>query len=61
MNREAVEKTIREFQQREGVEIDVVYAGCGTLVGKMQASQQGVPDIFMTCDATYLDLSLIHI
>jgi molybdate transport system substrate-binding protein len=39
------------------VEVDVVYAGCGTLVGKMQASQQGVPDIFMTCDATYLDMA----
>ena len=57
VNREAVEPTLREFRQREGVEIDVVYAGCGTLVGKMQASQQGVPDIFMTCDATYLDMA----
>ena len=57
VNREAVEPTLREFQQREGVEVDVVYAGCGTLVGKMQASQQGVPDIFMTCDATYLDMA----
>ncbi|MED5380930.1 MAG: extracellular solute-binding protein [Verrucomicrobiota bacterium] len=57
VNREAVELTLREFQQREGAEIDVVYAGCGTLVGKMQASRQGVPDIFMTCDATYLDMA----
>ena len=57
VNREAVEPTLREFRQREGVEIDVVYAGCGTLVGKMQASQKGVPDVFMTCDATYLDMA----
>jgi ABC-type molybdate transport system substrate-binding protein len=57
VNREAVEKTIREFQQREGCEIDVVYAGCGTLVGKMQTGEQGLPDIFMTCDASYLDMA----
>ncbi len=57
VNREAVEKTIREFQKREGARIDVVYAGCGTLVGKMQTSEQGLPDIFMTCDASYLNMA----
>jgi len=57
VNREALAKTIREFQQREGCEIDVVYAGCGTLVGKMQTGEQGLPDIFMTCDASYLDMA----
>ena len=57
VNREAVEKTIREFQQREGCEIDVVYAGCGTLVGKMQTGDQGLPDLFLTCDASYLDMA----
>ena len=57
VNREAVEKTISEFQQREGARIDVVYAGCGTLVSKMQTGDQGLPDIFMTCDASYLDMA----
>ncbi|HJN89971.1 MAG TPA: substrate-binding domain-containing protein [Verrucomicrobiota bacterium] len=57
VNREAVEKTIREFQQREGASIDVVYAGCGTLVGKMQTGEHGLPDVFMTCDASYLDMA----
>ncbi len=56
VNREAIEKTIKEFQQREGCTIDVVYAGCGTLVGKMQTGEQGLPDLFMTCDASYLDM-----
>ena len=56
VNREAVEKTINEFKQREGCEIDIVYAGCGTLVGKMQTGDQGLPDLFMTCDASYLDM-----
>ncbi len=57
VNREAVEKTIREFQQREGASIDVVYAGCGTLVSKMQTGEHGLPDIFMTCDMAYLDMA----
>ena len=56
VNREAVEKTINEFREREGCEIDIVYAGCGTLVGKMQTGDQGLPDLFMTCDASYLDM-----
>jgi len=55
VNREAVEKTIREFATREGCDIDVVYAGCGTLVSKMKTGDVGLPDLFMTCDATYLD------
>ena len=32
VNREAVEKTIKEFKEREGCEVEVTYAGCGTLV-----------------------------
>ncbi len=55
VNREAVQKTIAEFEQREGCDVDVVYAGCGTLVGKMQTGDQGLPDLFVTCDASYLD------
>ena len=57
VNREAVEKTIREFEAREGCLITMVYAGCGTLVGKMQTGDKGLPDLFMTCDATYLDMA----
>lgn len=57
VNREAVEKTIREFEAREGCVITMVYAGCGTLVGKMQTGEKGLPDLFMTCDATYLDMA----
>jgi molybdate transport system substrate-binding protein len=57
VNREALEKTIREFETREGCVITMVYAGCGTLVGKMQTGEQGLPDLFMTCDATYLDMA----
>ena len=55
VNREAVKKTIEEFEAREGCTVDVVYAGCGTLVSKMQTGDQGLPDLFVTCDASYLD------
>jgi molybdate transport system substrate-binding protein len=55
VNREAVEKTIREFMEREGCEVRTVYDGCGTLVSKMQTSDIGLPDVFLTCDASYLD------
>ena len=57
VNREAVERTIKEFEAREGCVIDMVYAGCGTLVGKMQTGEQGLPDLFMTCDSSYLDMA----
>ena len=59
VNREAVQRTITEFQEREGCVVDVVYAGCGTLVGKMQTGDQGLPDLFVTCDASYMDKAQI--
>jgi len=37
--------------------VNMVYAGCGTLVGKMQIGDQGLPDVFMTCDAEYLNMA----
>jgi len=55
VNREALEKTIMEFKEREGCEVEVTYAGCGTLVSKMQPGGNSIPDLFMTCDASYLD------
>ena len=55
VNREAVMKTISEFEEREGCTVNVVYAGCGTLVSKMQTGDQGLPDLFVTCDASYMD------
>lgn len=55
VNREAVEKTIKEFKEREGCEVEVTYAGCGTLVSKMQPGGNSIPDLFMTCDVSYLD------
>ena len=52
VNRKAVEKTVAEFEQREGCRIDVTYAGCGTLVGQINSGQKS--DIYFTCDASFL-------
>jgi len=61
VNRGAVEKTLKEFQLREGVQIRSQFAGCGTLVGVMKSirsgeKQAGFPDAYMTCDKTFYDL-----
>jgi ABC-type molybdate transport system substrate-binding protein len=55
----AIEDTIRAFERREGLpegNVRVVYNGCGTLVGQMQAG--GRPDAFFACDARYFDNKL---
>lgn len=55
VNRDAVDETIREFESREGCVVQVQYAGCGTLVGNIQTGSAGVPNVFLTCDASYMD------
>jgi ABC-type molybdate transport system substrate-binding protein len=60
VNKVAVDKTISEFAKREGVTIDITYAGCGTLVSSMAgidngSSDKSFPDAFMTCDKSYFD------
>ena len=52
VNRPAVEKSIQEFEAREGVRITPVYNGCGILVGQMKAG--GRPDVYLTCDASFV-------
>lgn len=56
VNRHAVESTLADFEAREGCEIRVMYAGCGTLVQAIEAGEQGLPDTFLTCDASYLGM-----
>ena len=60
VNREAIEQTIKSFQKREGCEVSVQYAGCGTLVSgirtiKSDDGKGGMPDAFMTCDVSYMN------
>lgn len=57
INKKAVDKTISEFEEREGVTINTQYDGCGTLVTSIaaQKSQHTFPDAFLTCDKSYFE------
>lgn len=60
VNRRAVEKIVADFSRREGVTINTVYDGCGTLTGRMktidrQLPELGFPDVYMACDLYYLE------
>ena len=60
VNRNAVQQTLREFSEREGIEIRTQFGGCGTLVSTMMGiksgeSEAGFPDVYMTCDKTFYD------
>jgi molybdenum ABC transporter molybdate-binding protein len=52
MNRVAVEKTLNQFEQREGIHLTRVYNGCGILVAQMKAG--GRPDAYLTCDQSFV-------
>lgn len=53
LNRIAIQDTLRDFEQREGVNVNVVYNGCGILVGMMKVG--GLPDAYFSCDVSYLE------
>jgi molybdenum ABC transporter molybdate-binding protein len=53
MLRPAIEKTITDFEQREGVRVTRVYNGCGILVAQMKAGQ--VPDAYFACDSEFMN------
>ncbi len=52
MLRPAIEDTIVEFEQREGVRVSRVYNGCGILVAQMKTGQQ--PDVYFACDTEFM-------
>lgn len=53
MLRPAVEKTIIEFEEREGVQVTRVYNGCGILVAQMKGGLH--PDAYFACDTEFMD------
>ncbi|MEE2885994.1 MAG: substrate-binding domain-containing protein [Planctomycetota bacterium] len=53
MLRPAIEKTLSEFEDREGIIIERVYNGCGILVSQMRTGV--LPDAYFACDQTFLD------
>ncbi len=52
MLRPGIEKTLSEFEQREGCRITTVYNGCGILVAQMRAGQR--PDAYFSCDTSFM-------
>ena len=52
MLRSGIEKTLKEFEQREGCRIVTVYNGCGILVAQMRAGQR--PDAYFSCDTSFM-------
>lgn len=52
VNRLAIEDTLKRFQEREGVQIDTVYNGCGILVGQMKLGER--PDAYFACDVSFI-------
>jgi ABC-type molybdate transport system substrate-binding protein len=53
MLRPAIEKTITDFEEREGVRVTRVYNGCGILVAQMKAGE--VPDAYFACDSEFMN------
>jgi molybdenum ABC transporter molybdate-binding protein len=53
MLRPAIERTLREFEQREGCEVTRVYNGCGFLVAQMKGGAR--PDLYFACDESFLN------
>ncbi len=58
VNRPAVEKTLAEFAEREGVTVTTVFNGCGVLCATMQAmtdtSNPKFPDAYYACDLCFV-------
>ncbi len=52
MLRPAIDDTITEFEQREGIRVTRVYNGCGILVAQMKAGQH--PDAYFACDTEFM-------
>ena len=52
VNRVAIEKTLKEFQKREGIDLNVKYNGCGIIVGEIKAGDR--PDAYFACDASFM-------
>jgi len=56
VNRDAISPSIKAFEKREGCVVETQFAGCGTLVGSIRSGPEFQPDLFMTCDASYLSM-----
>jgi molybdenum ABC transporter molybdate-binding protein len=55
MLRPAIDKTVADFEEREGVKVTRIYNGCGILVAQMKTAK-GSPDAYFACDREFLDM-----
>ena len=53
MLRPAIDETVNELEEREGVRVTRIYNGCGILVAQMKAGME--PDAYISCDQTFID------
>lgn len=53
MLRPAIEKSLKDFEAREGVRITTVYNGCGILTAQMKAGEK--PDAYFSCDTSFMN------
>jgi len=60
MLKPAIDDLLKRFQEREGVEITTVYAGCGIHVAQMKAmkkkteASEQFPDAYFACDVSFM-------
>ncbi len=60
MLKPAIDDLLKRFQQREGVDINTIYAGCGIHVAQMKAMKGGqiksshFPDAYFSCDVSFM-------
>jgi len=53
MLRPAIKKSLKEFEEREGVSISTIFNGCGVLVSQMKAGAK--PDCYLSCDTKFME------
>ena len=57
VNRLAIEESVKEFREREGVEVATIFGGCGSLTAQMKTvwDTPRFPDVYFACDRVYMD------
>lgn len=58
VNRIAIEDTVRQFEEREGVSVSRVYNGCGILTAQIRSGQR--PDAYFACDVPFMTSVSAH-
>lgn len=60
MLKPGIDELVKEFKDREGIDINTIYAGCGIHVAQMKALKNGrtaashFPDAYFACDVSFM-------